>query len=102
MRCISRSGVIPFVAGAQADTAYGAVLLHLGLYAYRPAALAEYADAPPSALESLEGLEQLRFLEGRAPVRVRVFDPLGWDCIELNNPQDVSAIEAVLRQRGIA
>jgi len=30
-----------------------------------------------------------------------VHDPLGWDCIELNNPQDVPVIEAILAQRGI-
>ena len=75
--------------------------LHLGLYAYRPDALGWYAAQPPSPLEDLEGLEQLRFLEGAAPVRVVVHDPVGWDCIELNNPQDVPAIEAILAQRGI-
>ena len=77
------------------------VKLHLGLYAYRPEALAWYAAQAPSPLEELEGLEQLRFLEGAAPVRVVVHDPLGWDCIELNNPQDVPVIEAILAQRGI-
>jgi hypothetical protein len=33
---------------------------------------------------------------------VVIFDPVGWDCIELNNPGDVPAIEAVLAARGIA
>ena len=78
-----------------------AVRLHLGLYAYRPGALAAYAATPPSPLEELEGLEQLRFLEGEAPVRVVRFDAPDWDCIELNNPQDVPVIEANLRARGI-
>jgi 3-deoxy-manno-octulosonate cytidylyltransferase (CMP-KDO synthetase) len=77
------------------------VHLHLGVYAYRPDALAAYMALPPSPLEELEGLEQLRFLEGSRPIRMVLFDPIGWDCIELNNPGDAPAIEAVLRQRGI-
>jgi 3-deoxy-manno-octulosonate cytidylyltransferase (CMP-KDO synthetase) len=89
--------VIPYAP----STAHEAVHLHLGVYAYRPAALAAYAAKPPSPLEELEGLEQLRFLEGGQPIHVVPFDPIGWDCIELNNPGDAPAIEAVLRQRGI-
>jgi len=93
--------VIPYVPAGLAG-GHEAVRLHLGLYAYRPEALRAYAAAEPSPLEDLEGLEQLRFLEGEAPVRVVSFDPVGWDCIELNNPGDVPAIEAVLKARGIA
>ena len=93
--------VIPHVAPGTHD-AYRAVHLHLGVYAYRPTALEAYAAMPPSPLEELEGLEQLRFLDGDQPIRVVAFEPISWDCIELNNPQDVPAIEAVLRQRGMA
>ncbi len=92
--------VIPHVPDGAAN-AYDKVFLHLGVYAYRPEALQAYAALPPSALEELEGLEQLRFLEGSQPIRVVPFEPIGWDCIELNNPGDTTAIEAVLRQRGI-
>ena len=77
------------------------VHLHLGLYAYRRSDLLHYAESPPSALELLEGLEQLRFLDQGQVVKVLPLDPLGWDCIELNNPSDVAPIEAMLRQRGI-
>ncbi|HVF36640.1 MAG TPA: manno-octulosonate cytidylyltransferase [Sphingomicrobium sp.] len=77
------------------------VHLHLGLYAYRREALLHYAAATPSSLESLEGLEQLRFLDQGQTVKVLPTDPVGWDCIELNNPSDVPVIEAVLRGRGI-
>lgn len=94
--------VIPYVPAAWAGKAHTAVHLHLGLYAYRPEALTAYAAMPPSQLEDLEGLEQLRFLDAGQPIRVVPFAPLAWDCIELNNPEDVAAIEAVLRQRGIA
>ena len=93
--------VIPYVPSSQAAFDPDAVRLHLGLYAYRPAALDAYVAAPPSPLEELEGLEQLRFLEADLPVRVVTFDPVGWDCIELNNPEDIPAIERVLHQRGI-
>lgn len=82
--------------------AHQSVFLHLGVYAYRPEGLAAYMALPPSALEALEGLEQLRFLEAERPIRVVPFDPIGWDCIELNNPEDTPAIEAVLKARGIA
>lgn len=92
--------VIPHVAEGHAD-AHAQVHLHLGVYAYRPAALRAYAATPISPLEELEGLEQLRFLETGQLIRVVNFEPLGWDCIELNNPEDVPAIEAVLRQRGM-
>lgn len=78
------------------------VFLHLGVYAYRPGALGAYAALPPSPLEKAEGLEQLRFVENGLAVRVMPFDPPGWDCIELNNPEDSAAIEAVLQARGIA
>ena len=77
------------------------VHLHLGIYAYRREALARYAAAAASPLESLEGLEQLRFLNEGQVVKIVPLDPIGWDCIELNNPSDVAPIEAVLRQRGI-
>lgn len=92
--------VIPHIAEGRYD-AHRHVHLHLGVYAYRPRALATYAAAAPAELEELEGLEQLRFLAGGQLVRVVQFDPIEWDCIELNNPEDIPAIEAVLRQRGI-
>jgi 3-deoxy-manno-octulosonate cytidylyltransferase (CMP-KDO synthetase) len=93
--------VLPHVPDSLLAQAHEAVFLHLGVYAYRPEALRLYAGLAPSVLEDLEGLEQLRFLETERPIRVVPFEPIGWDCIELNNPGDVPAIEAVLRQRGL-
>lgn len=92
--------VIPHVPDNASD-GHRHVHLHLGVYAYRPAALRGYSAMAPSMLEQLEGLEQLRFLESGDIVRVVPFAPLEWDCIELNNPEDVPAIEAILRQRKI-
>lgn len=83
------------------NSAQANVHLHLGVYAYRRQSLLDYAASPASPLELIEGLEQLRFLDRQMDVRIVPLDPLDWDCIELNNPSDVPAIEAVLRQRGI-
>jgi 3-deoxy-manno-octulosonate cytidylyltransferase (CMP-KDO synthetase) len=43
---------------------------HLGVYAFRPAALAEFCALPPGRLERLENLEQLRWLEAGRKIRV--------------------------------
>lgn len=91
--------VIPHLPADQVD-AHLAVRLHLGVYAYRPEALAAYAALEPTPLELCEGLEQLRFLESGQAIRLVQFPPLEWDCIELNNPEDVPAIEAILKARG--
>lgn len=92
--------VIPHLP-AEAPEAHRAVRLHLGVYAYRPVALAAYAALEPTPLELCEGLEQLRFLESGQPIRLVTFPALEWDCIELNNPEDVPAIEGILQARGI-
>lgn len=77
------------------------VFLHIGVYAYRRAALEAYAALPPTPLELLEGLEQLRFIEHGRRVRVVEVAAPGYDIWELNNPQDVAPIEAALAARGL-
>ena len=94
--------VLPFLPPTAASQRVPPVHLHLGLYAYRRAALERYVAAPMCELEELEGLEQLRFLDLGLPVRVVRIDELAWDSIELNNPNDTTIIERVLRERGIA
>ena len=93
--------LLPYLPAAPNDAQIAAVHLHLGLYAYRPAALALYRDAVPSVLEQIEGLEQLRFLDLGLTVAIVQLNPLSWDSIELNNPSDVPALERVLAERGI-
>ncbi len=77
------------------------VFHHVGVYAYRPAALAAYPGWPVGPLERMEGLEQLRFLEnGEAVLCVQV-QSRGRRFWELNNPEDVPLIEAMLAEAGI-
>jgi 3-deoxy-manno-octulosonate cytidylyltransferase (CMP-KDO synthetase) len=46
--------------------------LHLGIYAYRRATLLEVASLPPSSLEQIEKLEQLRMLQHGGTIMVGV------------------------------
>ena len=92
--------VIPFTAKPYADADQTPVFHHVGVYAYRPAALAAYPSWPIGPLETLEGLEQLRFLEnGRAVLCVQV-DAKGRQFWELNNPSDVPVIESMMAEMG--
>lgn len=88
--------VIPFVPGQVAPDTPSPVFHHVGVYAYRPAALAEYPTWPEGTLEKLEGLEQLRFLEhGRHVLCVEV-QSRGRQFWELNNPEDVPRVEQMM------
>jgi 3-deoxy-manno-octulosonate cytidylyltransferase (CMP-KDO synthetase) len=88
--------VIPFTGRDYAPDAPTPVFHHVGVYAYRPTALAAYPSWPIGPLETLEGLEQLRFLEnGRTVLCVEV-EAKGRQFWELNNPSDVAVIEAML------
>jgi 3-deoxy-manno-octulosonate cytidylyltransferase (CMP-KDO synthetase) len=93
--------VIPHIPPAQVENPALPRFLHIGVYAYRPATLMAYAALPLSPLEQLEGLEQLRFLEHGMPVRVVEVPAPGYDLWELNNPEDVPAVEAALAQSGL-
>lgn len=75
---------------------------HVGVYAYRPAALADYMGWPEGPLERAEGLEQLRFIENATPVTCVPVEGRGRVFWELNNPVDVARIEGVLKKEGIA
>jgi 3-deoxy-manno-octulosonate cytidylyltransferase (CMP-KDO synthetase) len=61
-------------AGHGSDGGWEAGARHLGLYAYRVAALRELAATPPCELEQLERLEQLRALWLGMEIRIAV-DP---------------------------
>ena len=92
--------VIPFTGKDFPDDAPTPVFHHVGVYAYRPQALAAYPTWPVGPLERLEGLEQLRFLEqGRQVLCVEVA-ARGRQFWELNNPSDVPVIEAMMAAMG--
>jgi 3-deoxy-manno-octulosonate cytidylyltransferase (CMP-KDO synthetase) len=54
---------------------------HIGIYAYRRAALAKFVGLPPSTLELREKLEQLRAIEAGMRIDITIVDtvPLGVD-----------------------
>lgn len=94
--------VLPFTGGRGMADGVVPVFHHVGLYAYRPAALAAYMSWEPGPLERIEGLEQLRFLENGHPVQaVEVAAPPGAVFWELNNPSDVALIEGYLARMGM-
>ena len=92
--------VIPYTGKTYTDADETPVFHHVGVYAYRPQALAAYPDWPAGPLEQLEGLEQLRFLERGVPMLCVEVDAKGRQFWELNNPQDVPLIEAMLAEMG--
>jgi len=94
--------IIPHFDLAAAGGEVTPVRLHIGVYAYTPAALAQYRATPPTELERLEGLEQLRFLDSGVPIRVAEVLAPPWQIWELNNPSDVVPIEAALARMDAA
>ena len=84
---------IPFDRDA---TGFGGYRKHLGIYAYRKAALERFATLPPGRLEQLERLEQLRLLENG--IDIYVADAPG-DTIGVDTEEDLARAEAALRQR---
>lgn len=92
--------VIPFTGRTYADDEATPVFHHVGVYAYRPAALAAYPTWAVGPLEKLEGLEQLRFLENGRQVLCVEVQAKGRQFWELNNPSDVAVIEAMMAEMG--
>ena len=81
---------------ATAPAGEGPLYHHIGLYAFRRAALERFVKLPPSALERRERLEQLRALEAGMRIDVAVVDavPLGVD-----TPEDLEKARAMLEHR---
>ncbi len=94
--------VVPFTGQSYADDDATPVFHHVGVYAYRPSALAAYQSWPAGPIETLEGLEQLRFLENRRSILCVEVEARGRQFWELNNPQDVPKIEAMMKEMGMA
>lgn len=73
------------------------VYKHLGVYAYTKAFVDNFNCLKPGVLEEIEKLEQLRVLENGQRIRVAVTKH---DSLEVDLPEDVGRIEAVLAQSG--
>ncbi|MEZ5841471.1 MAG: 3-deoxy-manno-octulosonate cytidylyltransferase [Hyphomicrobiales bacterium] len=82
---------------ATAPWGEGPLWHHIGLYAYRRAALERFVALPPSPLEMRERLEQLRALEAGMRIDVALVDsvPLGVD-----TPADLDRARQILGQNG--
>lgn len=93
--------VVPFTAQKYDDDAETPVFHHVGVYAYRPSALGAYPRWTPGPLEQLEGLEQLRFMEHGHTVLCVEVEARGRQFWELNNPEDVPRLEAMMAQMGL-
>ena len=93
--------LIPHLPAGALDGKLSPVRLHVGVYAYRPSALDLYVSTPVSELETLEGLEQLRFLVAGVPVAVVDVETPTFALRELNNPEDVAPIEQALAEAGL-
>lgn len=68
---------------------------HLGLYAYRKAALEQFVTLPESSLEKSERLEQLRFLENGVSIYV---GETPYDSIGVDTEEDLQRVVGLLRK----
>ena len=73
---------------------------HLGLYGYRLSALQWFAQAPQSPCEMLEGLEQLRFLEGGRTIATIAVEPPLHAMSGIDTPADLALAEAAIARLG--
>jgi 3-deoxy-manno-octulosonate cytidylyltransferase (CMP-KDO synthetase) len=81
---------------ATAPYGEGPLYHHVGLYAYRRAALDRFVSLPQSPLEKRESLEQLRALEDGMRIDAMIIDhvPRGVD-----TPPDLERARAILKSR---
>lgn len=92
---------IPFVRRGAGDLASAAALAvagglarkHVGLYAYRRAALLRFASLAPTPLELAEGLEQLRALHHG--MRMRVVPREGEGTVAVDTPEDLARVRDI-------
>ena len=68
-------------------------LKHIGLYAYRRDALMKFASMPPSPLEMIEKLEQLRILQSGGKIRII---EVGGRSASVDTPEDIAVVERLL------
>ena len=81
---------IPFDRDHSGDVVYRK---HLGLYAYRRAALERFAALPPHLLETTERLEQLRLLAHNIPIYV---EHTPYTTVGVDTEDDLERVAAIL------
>lgn len=86
----SRS-VIPYNRDNDSNLKY---FKHIGVYAYTPEMLKTFVNLPKSNLESIEKLEQLRFIENGYPIRMVATDYKG---IGIDTPEDLEKANMILK-----
>ena len=77
--------------------------LCVGLYAYRFEALEFFATTSPGVYESLEQLEQLRFLENGYQIKMsEVVYPQGYEQLTsgIDSPDDLARAERIIKEYG--
>jgi 3-deoxy-D-manno-octulosonate cytidylyltransferase len=85
-------GTFPGSAAVARETA----LRHVGIYAYRRAALERFLALPPSPLETCEGLEQLRALGAGMGIGVVT---IAAGAVGVDTPEDLERVRALWRGR---
>lgn len=89
---------IPWVRDRNAPV-HARHMKHLGLYAFRRAALLEFPTLPLGDLERIEQLEQLRWMENGYKIRVA---ETVHDSVSVDVPEDVKRVEEMLRESSSA
>ena len=95
--------IIPAIRGEETlrDTMLRSpVWRHVGLYGYALDALRLFEACPPTALENLEGLEQLRLLELGIPITTVAVDPPLFDSSGIDTEADIIRVEALIAAHG--
>ncbi|HEY4274774.1 MAG TPA: 3-deoxy-manno-octulosonate cytidylyltransferase [Rhizomicrobium sp.] len=88
-----RLGRALYFTRATAPTGEGPLFHHVGIYAYRRAALARFVTLPPSPLEMREKLEQLRALEANMSIAVARVDSVP---LSVDTPADLERARKIL------
>lgn len=82
-------------AGIVSQRGYQGARRHVGLYAYRVTALRRLSLLPPTPLELLEKLEQLRALE--YGMEIRVADAVAQPGPDVNTREDLARVELMMK-----
>ena len=68
----------------------GLFFKHIGIYAYKAAALRQIAAMQPTTLEKAESLEQLRWLENGLSIRMGITQT---ENVSIDEPKDIEKAE---------